>query len=418
MAPIVRKYGGSSLATVGHVRRVADAVALAHRQRGPLVVVVSAMGDTTDELLSLVDEAGGSRTERETDQLLATGETVSAAVLSTVLGSLGVPAVSLTGAQAGIRARGKHGEGLIEAVDTRRVLATLHSGRTAVVTGFQGVDRDGDTVTLGRGGSDTTAVALAATLGADRCEIHTDVDGVLTADPRLVGDARVLPVVDSGVLTEMAFSGAKVLHSRAVELAALHGVEVHVRSTVPRGHGTVVPPGAATTPSVDGLVAIAHDRNVAHVLLDFERDSPGGVPDVFAVLAENAIPVDMVARSMPEEPAVKVGFTIRFTDVDEVDGVLRSRFAKLGARVRIDTRVGRVSLIGDRPAGSARHAARLLPILSAADVPVSWLAVSPLNTAVLLPADRLGDIVRLLHDQFRLGRQPEAPPAPRSLSHA
>jgi aspartate kinase len=220
----VLKYGGSSLATAGQLRHVAHMVASSHRASGSTVVVVSARANSTDEMLRLAESTGQDRTGRETDQLLATGECASAALLAIALHDFGVPAVSLTGAQAGIRAVGWAGSGVIADIDTRRIRGVVASGAVAVVAGFQGINESGDVITLGRGGSDTTAVALAAALGARRCEICTDVPGVSTADPRVVPDVRVLPVLDPGVMAEMSFAGAKVLHSRAVELAAMHHV--------------------------------------------------------------------------------------------------------------------------------------------------------------------------------------------------
>lgn len=240
---LVQKFGGSSLATGEHLQLVAGRVAEAYRRHRALAVVVSARGDTTDELLRIAEAVSRTRPARETDQLLATGEVASAALLAMALQDRGVPAVSLTGAQAGIRAEGNHGAGAITGVHTGAVLDLLALERVAVVAGFQGVDDRGTVVTLGRGGSDTTAVALAAALGACRCEIYTDVDGVYTADPRLVPGARLLRVITAPVLTEMAFAGAKVMYSRAVELAALTGVEVEVRSSLTQEPGTRVTSG-------------------------------------------------------------------------------------------------------------------------------------------------------------------------------
>ncbi len=244
---IVMKFGGSSLSPPDRARRAAELVAAAHRAGQPTVVVVSAHGNTTDKLLELAGEVGSGCSARETDQLLATGECASAALLAMELIRLGVPAVSLTGLQAGILATGKHGDGNIVTIETGRVTRLLGEGSVAVVAGFQGVSSAGDVITLGRGGSDTTAVALAAKLLARRCQIYTDVDGVHTADPRIVSSARVLPVVDCETMAEMAFAGAKVLHSRAVELAAMHGVKLEVAGLCPGHPGTVIPGGARPT---------------------------------------------------------------------------------------------------------------------------------------------------------------------------
>src|SRR5919202_954335 len=237
---VVQKYGGSSVATAEHIKAVAERVKKTHESGLSLVVAVSAMGKTTDRLLALAAEVSREPSLREIDQLLATGEEQSVALLAMALHDRGVAATSLTGPQAGMKTTGRYGSGVISGIQPDRLRGLLDEGQVAIVAGFQGVNALGDIMTLGRGGSDTTAVALAAALGADRCEVFTDVDGVYTADPRIVAGARRIPVVLPSEMAEMAWRGAKVMHPRAVELGALYGVEIHVRCSFNEGLGTII----------------------------------------------------------------------------------------------------------------------------------------------------------------------------------
>lgn len=416
---IVRKYGGSSLATAQRVTRVAELVAQAGSTGQRVVVVVSARGDTTDELLSLADEFGGSRTSRETDALLATGENASAAQLAIALQRLDTPAVSLSGWQAGIRATGKHGEGVISSITPDRVVRELNAGKVVVVAGFQALDDHGDVITLGRGGSDTTAVALATALGARRCEIYSDVDGVRSADPRVVPLARRLPRVDVGLMAEMAFAGAKVLHSRSVELAAMHGQEVFVGNSFaadapagsPAQEGTVVPGGTdRTLLETDGVViAVAHDADVARLLIQTaEGGSHDPAPEVLGLLAKRSVPVDLVARSGTHEEEFRMGCTIRRGDLPEVREVLAGWLKTNNATLRADEQVGKLNLIGMGLLNRPEYTARLLAVLSRAAIPTSWVSTSQLRTSVVVPLDRLEEAVRLVHDEFALTEEPVA----------
>lgn len=408
----MQKYGGSSLTTADQLRRVARTVADTHRSGRPTVVVVSARGHRTDELLRLAAATGQERTGRETDQLLAIGEIESAALLAIALQDLGVPAVSLTGAQAGIRSVGKPGEGVIAQIDTWRLRQLLAEGAVPVVAGFQGADDAGETITLGRGGSDTTAVALAAVLHAGSCEIYTDVPGVATADPRVVAAAQVLPEVDVRVMAEMSFAGAKVLHSRAVELAAMHRVELHVRSSQAgpaesdsAGPGTVIPAGSTATmlESHGVVVAIAHDLDVARVLVQCGSRRRDLAAEILVMLSEQAVPVDLVARSGPHEDEFRMGFTMRRKDVDQTLRTVREAMTGLGATIHVDENVGKLSLIGMGLLNRPEYTARMLTALAAADIPTSWLSTSQIRTSVVIPLDRVLGAVRLLHDEFGLG---------------
>jgi aspartate kinase len=416
---IVRKYGGSSLATAEHVRRVAELVSEAGSTGQHVVVVVSARGDTTDELQALADEFGGSAASREADALLATGENASAAQLAIALQQLDTPAVSLSGGQAGIRAVGKHGEGVISSITPDRITRELNSGKVVVVAGFQAIDDDGDVITLGRGGSDTTAVALATALGARRCEIYSDVDGVRSADPRVVADARRLDRVDVGLMAEMAFAGAKVLYSRSVELAAMHGTEVYVGSSFaadaptsgPAQQGTVIPGGTDRTMlETDGVViGVAHDADVARLLIQTsEGGSHDPAPEVLGLLAKRSVPVDLVARSGTHEDEFRMGCTIRRGDLAEVREVLAGWLSRHNASLRADENVGKLNLIGMGLLNRPEYTARLLAVLSHASIPTSWVSTSQLRTSVVVPLDRLEEAVRLVHDEFALSGEPAA----------
>ncbi len=401
---LVRKYGGTSVADDECLRRVARSIGDAHRTGVPTVVVVSAQGDTTDDLLSRAAAVGERcSTTREVDQLLSTGETASAALLTMTLRSMGVPGISLTGGQAGITAHGPPGAGIVSDVDPTRIGRHLADGTVVVVAGFQGVTPEGDVLTLGRGGSDTTAVALATALGADRCEIWTDVDGVYSSDPRIVPTARLLPVVDIDVMVELAFAGARVLHSRAVELAAARGVGLQVRSAFSDVPGTVIP-GRSDRSVLErwGIVAVTHDHDVARVLVRSAGAGRDLAADLLDILADLHVGADLVARSGPFEEEFRMGFTIRRRDADRVVPALRSAVSNLDGTVVVDERVAKVSIVGTGLLNRPAHTARMLSALADAGIATSWVSVSQLRTSVIVPLDRVLDAVTLLHRRFEL----------------
>jgi aspartate kinase len=403
---LVQKYGGTSLQTLDRVRRAALRVAAA-RRRGPSVaVVVSARGGRTDELLRLAADTGAPSPSRELDQLLAVGEQESAALMALTLNRIGVPAISLTGQQAGIETTERHGEALIARIGAIRVRAALEAGQVAVVTGFQGVDRTGDVATLGRGGSDTTAVALAARLGASACEIYTDVDGVFSADPRILPAARCLPWVEPGVMAEMAFAGAKVLHTRCIELAAMEGVEVHVRNASSQAPGTTVVerPDDRPLETRRAVVAVTHDTDVARVLVHCRDSRRDLAPDVFEVLAAQGTVMDLVARSGPYESEFRMGFTIRRSQADSVRAALHEVTAAHGGGVHFDENVGKVSVVGMGLLSRPEYTARLMAALSSAGIPTSWISTSQMRLSVIVPRERTVDAVEVLHREFHLDR--------------
>ena len=407
----MQKYGGTSLETLDRLRTAALRIAPQWRQGRSMVVVVSARGRRTDDLLRLAADIGCTGPSRELDQLLAVGESESAALMALTLQGLGVPAVSLTGHQTGIRTTDRPGDALISGIGPAPVRAVLDAGQVAVVTGFQGVNAAGDIATLGRGGSDTTAVALAARLRARACEIYTDVDGVFSADPRIIPAARCLPWIHPEVMAEMAFAGARILHTRCVELAAMEGVEVSVRNALSKAAGTTIAPLPDDGQPLEtrrAVVAVAHDIDVARVLVRCRNAGHGGdaghdlAPDVFEVLAAQGTVVDLVARSGPHEREFRMGFTIRRSQVGRVRAALHELAVGFGGGVHIDENVGKVSVVGMGLLSRPEYTARLMAALAAAGIPTSWISTSQSRLSVIVPQDRTVAAVDVLHRAFHL----------------
>lgn len=402
----VQKYGGSSLATAEQLRNVAEQVHRCHRSGRPTVVVVSARGDTTDRLLRTAGEISLRHSAREIDQILATGENVSAAVLALALRDRGISAVSLSGRQAGIRATGRHGRGIISTIDPSRIRKHLQDREVVVVAGFQGVNDDDDVVTLGRGGSDTTAIALAVGLDAKNCEIYTDVDGVFTADPRIVRTARLLRVIDSGIMAEMAFSGARVVHSRAVELAAANGVDVFVRSSSTHAPGTTIV-GRSGTDVVETrgfVVAVTHDLDVATVLIRLHLPGRDIAVHLLSALADESVPVDLVTWSTIGPDEFRMGFTLRRGELPTVERVLADTLAELEPDIQIDREVGKLSLVGTGLLNRPEHTSRMLGALAAVGISARWISTTQSRTSVVIPLDRVIEAVEIVHREFDLDR--------------
>jgi aspartate kinase len=395
MTTVVQKYGGSSLATVERMGMVADRIARTRAAGRPVSVVVSATGDTTDELLRLATAVSGTPDPRETDQLLATGECASAALLAMALRRRGVAAVSLTGGQAGFRVTGPHGGGSIERVCIERIRSLLADGNVVVVAGFQGVNAGGDVVTLGRGGSDTSAVALAAALGARTCQIYTDVAGVFTADPRLVPGARLLHLLPSGVMAELAFAGARVLHARAVELARMSGVDIEVCDPATDGPGTVVESRPAGLESRSCVVAVAHDTDVVHLTVD------AAAPDLLRLLTEQATPPDLFAYAAGP-PGSRCGFTVTAAGAARLRDPLARLVARSGGEVAAETVAGKVSIVGTGLLSRPQLAARMLCCLESAGIAPTWLGASQMRVSAVVPATDALPAATVLHRAFGL----------------
>jgi aspartate kinase len=401
---VVQKYGGSSVATAEHIRAVAERVGRARDSGSDLVVVVSAMGKTTDRLLALAGEVSRDPSPREIDQLLATGEEQSVALLAMALHDRGVAAASLTGPQAGMTVTGRYGSGVISEIRPERVHRLLEEGQVVIVAGFQGMNALGDVMTLGRGGSDTTAVALAAALEAERCEIFTDVDGVYTADPRIVREARRIPLLSPEEMAEMSWRGAKVMHPRAVELGALYGVEIHVRSSYSEGPGTMIVGGEGLEhlETRNTLAGIVHDLDVSRVTLNSIRTGPGTLSRIFAPLAERGISVDVIVESGVKGGVADVAFTVRRSDFAEARRLAVQVADSLGGVVEGEEGLGKVSVVGTGMLNRPGYAARMFYSLGEAGIPIRMVSTSEIQVTCVVPAERVEEAVRQLHKDFEL----------------
>jgi aspartate kinase len=404
MPLIVQKYGGSSVADAGKIqnvaRRIADSAA-GHQ----VVVVVSAMGKTTDALVTLAHEIAPAPDPREMDMLLATGEQVTIALLAMALQALGVKARSFTGAQAGLRTDRAHTRARIAKITPDRVRAALDAGAIAVVAGFQGTSDDDQITTLGRGGSDLTAVALAAALKADRCEIYTDVDGVYTADPNVVPDARKLARVTYDEMLEMASLGAKVLQARSVEFAKKFGVTVHVRSTFKPDAGTIVTREESEMEDVV-VTGITHDRSQAKISLLRVPDRPGIAAKVFGAVGARNIVVDMIVQNISRDGYTDISFTVPRGDVTRAHTLLDEVGRAVGAEKTVhDERVAKVSIVGVGMRSHSGVAARMFTALSKEGINIQMISTSEIAVSCVIE-DKYAELaVRALHDAFELGRE-------------
>ena len=399
----MQKYGGTSVASPERIRRVAERIVSTAQSNGGVCVVVSAMGDTTDELLELASQVSPSPHPRERDMLLTAGERISMALLSMAINDLGREAVSFTGSQAGIVTDTAHGRARIVAMRSDRVRGALAAGRIAIVAGFQGVSTTLDVTTLGRGGSDTTAVALAAALGADVCEIYTDVEGVFTADPRIVPGARKLDRVTYEEMLDLAAGGAKVLMLRAVEYARNHGVPLHVRSSFSGAEGTRV---VSQEESLERAIisGIAHDTSEAKATILGVPDQPGIAARVFRLLADAGVNVDMIVQNVSAAGHTDISFTLPKDDVPAAERILQELAGEIqAAGVTCDPDVAKVSLIG---AGMKSHpgvAADMFDALAEAGVNIEIISTSSIRVSCVIRAADVERAVRAVHDRFGLG---------------
>ncbi|WP_068165678.1 aspartate kinase [Rhodococcus phenolicus] len=413
MALVVQKYGGSSVATAERIRRVAERIVETKKAGNDVVVVVSAMGDTTDELLDLAQQVCPAPPAREMDMLLTSGERISNALVAMAIHSLGAEARSFTGSQAGVITTGSHGNAKIIDVTPGRVRTALDEGSIVLVAGFQGVSQDSkDITTLGRGGSDTTAVALAAALNADVCEIYTDVDGVFTADPRIVKDAQRLETVSFEEMLELAACGAKVLMLRCVEYARRYNVPVHVRSSYTTKPGTIVSGSMEDIPVEEALITgVAHDRGEAKITVVGLPDTPGYAAKVFRAVADAEINIDMVLQNISKVETGKtdITFTLPTSDAPRAVELLTARQDEIGfTQVLFDDHIGKVSLVG---AGMKSHpgvTAKFCEALAAAGINIDLISTSEIRISVLVDDTELDDAVRALHAAFELGGEEEA----------
>jgi aspartate kinase len=401
---VVQKYGGSSVATAEHIKAVAKRVKKTRESGLSLVVAVSAMGKTTDRLLALAAEVSREPSPREIDQLLATGEEQSVALLAMALHDRGVAATSLTGPQAGMRITGHYGSGIISEIRPERIRKLLNEEQVVIVAGFQGMNEVGDVMTLGRGGTDTTAVALAATLGADRCEIYTDVDGVYTADPRIVPKAHRIPVISPSEMAEMSWRGAKVMHPRAVELGALYDVEIHVRSSFNENPGTIIrkDKDLERLETSETLAGIVHDLDISRVTLTGIRTGPGTMSRVFTPLAKAGISVDVIVESAPKEGSSDVAFTVKRANFAKAWRLASEVARSLGGEVEGEEDLGKVSVVGTGMLNRPGYAASMFDALGRAGIPIRMVSTSEIQVTCVIPAENVEDAVRRLHKDFEL----------------
>jgi aspartate kinase len=412
---VVQKYGGSSLADADRIRHVARRIARERASGSDLVVVVSAMGDTTDHLLELAANITDDPDPREMDLLLATGEHMSGTLVAMALQAIGVPAISLTGAQAGIRTDSSHGRARIANVDPARVRDEIGAGKVVIVAGFQGATdeshRTGEVTTLGRGGSDTTAVALAARLEADRCEIYTDVEGIFTTDPRVVPDARLIPMIGYEEMLEMAHQGAQVMQTRAVELGWVNGVVIAVRSTFSDHPGTLIQE-AGPMEIRDKVRGLALDRKVAKVTLVGVPDRPGIARAVFDPLAEAGINIDLIVQNVGHAGATDLSFTVPAVDLAKVRRLLDPIVRDLGfADMTTDAAVAKVSVIGAGIGNTPGYAARMFGALADAGVNIEMISTSEIRITCIIAEDHVDEAARALHAAFQLEQPETAEPA-------
>jgi aspartate kinase len=399
MSLVVQKFGGTSLADAARIKAVADRVESTRREGHDVVVVVSAMGATTDQLVALAAEVSDDPSPREMDMLLSAGERISMALLSITLNSRGIPAVSFTGSQAGILTDSSHGSAKILDIQGTRVRDSLAKGRVVIVAGFQGVDPESKEITtLGRGGSDATAVALAAALGADSVEIYTDVDGVFTADPRMVPDAMKLEEIPFDEMLELSAGGAGVLMSRAVEFGRRYEVPIHVRSSFHDGEGTWVRESPMEQAIVSG---IAHDRSEAKVTVNRVPDRPGVAAALFGSLAAAGVNIDMIVQNVSHDGSTDISFTVPRANLVDAERIAKQVAGEIEAEsVDVDAEIAKVSLVG---AGMKSHpgvAAKVFETLASAGINIEMISTSTIRISCVVRADDVEAAVQALHAAF------------------
>ncbi|MEV0267525.1 MAG: aspartate kinase [Hamadaea sp.] len=413
MALVVQKYGGSSVANAERIKRVAERIVNARKSGDEVVVVVSAMGDTTDELIDLAHQVSPLPPGREFDMLLTAGERISMALLAMAIHNLGYEARSYTGSQAGVITTSVHGKARIIDVTPGRLRGALDEGAIAIVAGFQGISQDTkDITTLGRGGSDTTAVALAAALDADVCEIYTDVDGVFTADPRIVPNARHIAQVTYEEMLELCACGAKVLHLRSVEYARRANLPIHVRSSYSDKTGTMVTGSMEDLPVEQALITgVAHDRSEAKITIVGVPDTPGEAARIFETVANAETNLDMIVQNVSTEGTGRtdISFTLPKDDGPAAMAALSKVQSAIGFKgLLFDDHVGKVSLVG---AGMRSHpgvAARFFAALGEAGVNIEMISTSEIRVSVVCRDSDLNKAVQAVHDAFELGGDTEA----------
>ncbi len=419
MALIVQKFGGTSLATLKHINHAADLIAKAKQAGHSVVVIVSAMSGETDKLIALANNISESPDEREYAALVATGEQVSMSLMAMALINRGISARSYTGRQAGILTCNHYKKARIQAIDTQPLLNDLEKGTVVVIAGFQGVDKKGNITTLGRGGSDTTAVALAAALNADECQIYTDVDGVYTTDPRIVPDAKRLEQISFEEMLELSSLGAKVLQIRAVEFAGKYNIPLRVLSSSQEGPGTLITYQQKNAMEAPMVTGIAFSRNEAKVTLSGVPDAPGLASDILSEIAESGINIDMIVQHLSAHDKTDFTFTVHRDEYEKTLKELDKLVKELGAKGVIGTtNLAKLSIVGAGLKSHPEIASIMFKTLAAKNINIQLIATSEIKISVLIDATLLDEGVRALHhvfhlesdshDESRLAAEPEA----------
>ena len=404
MVLIVQKYGGTSVGDAHKIVNVARRIAKAKGEGSQVVAVVSAMGDTTDELIQLAHTVSTDPDPRELDLLLSTGELVSSTLLTMALRTLGCEAISLSGSQAGIHTDTTYGKARIHSIDTGRVKYEIENGRLVVVAGFQGITDNQDVTTLGRGGSDTTAVALAAALGADRCEIYTDVDGIYTADPRVVPRARKLEEIGYGEMLELASYGSK-MHPRAVELGSVYQIPIYVASSFSNATGTLIhrePHGSPMEIRIK-VTGIALNADVAKITVRSLPDRPGIAAALFEPLSEVGISVDTIVQNTSVDRTTDISFTVSRADLARAESEVNALLRELGASAVVtDTTLASVSIVGSGMQNTPGYASRMFRVLADGQINIDMITTSEIRISCIIKEEQAEHAVRLLHRDFQL----------------
>lgn len=396
MSLIVQKFGGSSVADKERLFNVAAIIADAYREGNRIVAVVSAQGDTTDDLLAKAAEITSSPSLRETDMLLSTGEQISASLLALAIGTMKLPVVSLNAWQVGIHSDSNYSNAKIKKIDTERILRELDSGKIVIVTGFQGINRFDDVTTLGRGGSDTTAVALAAVLKADKCQIYTDVDGVYTADPRKVPTAKKLKEISYDEMLELASLGAQVLHNRSVEMAKKYHVELEVLSSFDRIGGTIVREDVKVEKML--VTGVAKDTRVARISVIGLEDVPGVAFKLFSLMGQKNIVVDIILQSIGRNGTKDISFTVSEEQLDQAVAVLEEVYGK--GKVSVEKDVAKVSVVGAGMETNAGVAAKMFEALYSVGANIHMISTSEIKISVLIDRKDADKAVSAVHEAF------------------
>lgn len=396
MSLIVQKFGGSSVADKERLFNVAAIIADAYREGNRIVAVVSAQGDTTDDLLAKAAEITSSPSLRETDMLLSTGEQISASLLALAIGTMKLPVVSLNAWQAGIHSDSNYSNAKIKKIDTERILRELDSGKIVIVTGFQGINRFDDVTTLGRGGSDTTAVALASVLKADKCQIYTDVDGVYTADPRKVPTAKKLKEISYDEMLELASLGAQVLHNRSVEMAKKYHVELEVLSSFDRIGGTIVREDVKVEKML--VTGVAKDTRVARISVIGLEDVPGVAFKLFSLMGQKNIVVDIILQSIGRNGTKDISFTVSEEQLDQAVAVLEEVYGK--GKVSVEKDVAKVSVVGAGMETNAGVAAKMFEALYSVGANIHMISTSEIKISVLIDRNDADKAVAAIHEAF------------------